>query len=650
MTPSQPGSLQPPLTPRIGRILKVLGIARISTEHQDPLSLDDQEALLRDWLEKSSAVPFELVTIAEQGSGECLDRAGITRAQDLVRSGTFDLVLAEDLGRIYRRVHAQQFAELCEDHGTRLITLNDSIDTAQPNWRVLAGFASMRHEMYNADTAQRIRRSHRNRFANGGVIQFVIYGYHKPPGAKSDAELAKDPAAEPIYQEWFRRLEAGASYAEVADWLNGQGIRPGSFCRTPKWTGPMVSRITHNPLLKGLRVRNAKVSRRVNATGRRRCVPAPPGERLKRDCPHLAFFEAAYYDRVIRQVDARNAGYRRKGRGGVDTRAGVPKKRTVWPGQHLRCGVCGRIYYWNGIGSGKSLKCSGNQNYQCWNAAEVNGAMAGKKLAEAILARIEALPDFDPAFLAKAHAEWQVQADGRKARLGELMRRKHDLDLQAERLADAITRAPDLPRLIDKLRTLEADRYQVEDELADLQKVLPPEPRLPALEDLKAAARALFSDLATSDPEVGRLLKALIPDLHACPYQLCGGGAVVLRAKLTLNLAALLPAELGWDSPPQAFRQELLVDLFEPPQPVRYRAEVVARRARGETEAQVARALDITKTAAQRAAALDRLLRELGITDPYQPLDSPPATAGFRRHLHRRYRFEPLNPDSGAAG
>jgi len=30
--------------------LKVLGIARISTEHQDVLSLADQEALYRRWL------------------------------------------------------------------------------------------------------------------------------------------------------------------------------------------------------------------------------------------------------------------------------------------------------------------------------------------------------------------------------------------------------------------------------------------------------------------------------------------------------------------------------------------------------------------------------------------------------------------------
>ena len=40
-------SLDPPLRPRRGVTLHVLGICRISTVHQDLHSLDDQEALLR---------------------------------------------------------------------------------------------------------------------------------------------------------------------------------------------------------------------------------------------------------------------------------------------------------------------------------------------------------------------------------------------------------------------------------------------------------------------------------------------------------------------------------------------------------------------------------------------------------------------------
>jgi hypothetical protein len=51
------GALQPPLVPRNGATLRVLGIARISTEHQDQRSLADQEALYRRWLDGHAGGP-----------------------------------------------------------------------------------------------------------------------------------------------------------------------------------------------------------------------------------------------------------------------------------------------------------------------------------------------------------------------------------------------------------------------------------------------------------------------------------------------------------------------------------------------------------------------------------------------------------------
>jgi site-specific DNA recombinase len=276
-------SLQPRLTPRTGHTLLVLGIARISTVHQDQRSLEDQEALYRAWLDRHAGHPYKLEMTVGRGSGELLDRVESIQAETDVESRRYDLVIAEDLARIFRRFQANIFCELCEDCGTRLIAINDQVDTGQDNWRLLAGFASMRHEMYNADTSKRIRRSVRNRFLQGGVVQSVVYGYIKPPGAKTDAK--------PIYKEIFRKLEDGASYSEVADWLDDNGIKPGPAARTPGWTCSLVTQLLHNPILKGVRVRNKKISKRVNQTGRRKSIPAPASERLERSCPHLAFIE-----------------------------------------------------------------------------------------------------------------------------------------------------------------------------------------------------------------------------------------------------------------------------------------------------------------------------------------------------------------------
>src|SRR5262249_31126832 len=156
----------------------------------------------------------------------------------------------------------------------------------------------------------------------------------------------------------------GASYSEIADWLNAQGIRPGPYARSPRWTCGLVTQLVHNPILKGVRVRNRKMSKRVNQTGRRKSVNAPASERLERHCPHLAFIDPARYDRVVRMLDARNARFRRKGTNGIDPRSGVPKKRTVWPGQHIYCGVCGRLFVYGGHGQKDHLLCRGAHDYR----------------------------------------------------------------------------------------------------------------------------------------------------------------------------------------------------------------------------------------------------------------------------------------------
>src|SRR5262245_46436519 len=110
-------SLYPALQARNGKALKVLGIARVSKPNKDKpkdirgqgkhdeLSLEDQEALLRTWLDRNYGKPFNIRVIAGTGSGEFLDRDESAQATAAVESREYDLVLTEDLGRVFRRVH-----------------------------------------------------------------------------------------------------------------------------------------------------------------------------------------------------------------------------------------------------------------------------------------------------------------------------------------------------------------------------------------------------------------------------------------------------------------------------------------------------------------------------------------------------------------
>jgi hypothetical protein len=53
-----------PFVPKVGTALRVVGICRISATHQDPRTLEDQEAYDRRWLRRHMNVPWVLGVIA----------------------------------------------------------------------------------------------------------------------------------------------------------------------------------------------------------------------------------------------------------------------------------------------------------------------------------------------------------------------------------------------------------------------------------------------------------------------------------------------------------------------------------------------------------------------------------------------------------
>lgn len=137
------------LKPRNGRKLKVIFVCRVSDPgpgKQDERSLDDQEAMYREWMEHHVDVPYEVTVIAGSGSGEYLEREEYQQLIGLVETRAFDLVLTEDLGRI----HAHLFCELCVDCGTQLIAINDHVDTAERGWQDRSIFTVIREPVKGA--------------------------------------------------------------------------------------------------------------------------------------------------------------------------------------------------------------------------------------------------------------------------------------------------------------------------------------------------------------------------------------------------------------------------------------------------------------------------------------------------------------------
>lgn len=636
-------SLNPPLQAKNGHQLCCVIIARISTEHQDVRSLDDQIAKCRAFLKEHFDGKVCIEVIASRGSGEYLDTDELHKLEDLIESRLYDLVLAEDLSRICRRRRAYDFCEMCLDCDTRLIAINDRVDTSVDGWQDSAFIATWHHERSNRDTAGRIRRTLNNRFDQGGVVQFTIYGYVKPLGIKSDLDLQKDPAAEPVIQEIFRRLEHGAFYSEIADWLNQEGVRPGSYCRLPRWDGPMVRRFVHQSILKGVRVRNQKVSKRHNKTGRRKTVKGERQDLRFRACPHLAFIDADHYDYVISIADERNRQFQRTSNGRPDPRLNVPRKRTHFPGQHARCGICGRLMHWHGMKGQKVMLCSGAADYRCWNGLYVNGEECAKRIASAALQALSEFPEFDSVF-GEMVRQQNAELEGRPAAQKQIKDQQlFDVDQRLKILLSHLEQRPDSPTLLKRLDELESQLTILRHERKQLHIQPMATIALPAAQELRQRAVIALQELATDDPDICRQLRLLLPELWIVPYQVCDASDLVPRAEFTLTLTSLLPPALADASTAATFTRRLVVDLCEPSQRVVYHQAATALQVSGLKEREIAIRLNIAQSAVQRALRINRLMHSQGLIEPFVRLTALPETTNrLRRHLHPRFHFEPL--------
>lgn len=639
------------MKPRNGNTFHVGIVARISgCSRQKEVSLEDQidHAKEETILYYDENTP-EYHVVSTKGKGERLDRPELAEIERLIRSRVLDLLVIEDLGRLVRGTEAARLCGIAVDHGVRVIVPNDCIDTNDPSWEEDVISACRDHVGHNAQTSKRIKHKMMNRFRKKGeAMARPIFGYIVPPDAKSYDDWVKVEEYTSVLLELYTRLRDNPNCSHAASWLNSKGIPTGPYHRNKEWDTRMVRRLVDNPLLKGFARRGDRHTEKHHETGRRISVKNPDGAYFY-PCPHLAHIPTELWEEVNALLDSTNEGMGRKPVDGRDPRAGVARKMTLFPGQHIRCGICRRLCYWGAHKSIKHMVCSGAHDYMCWNSVHIDGVMAGQRILEAVYSKLEELPDFDEAFIAQAR---ETEAALRASRPSELMAAEQALqacERELENLYDQRAKTGDDDILGRKIAQVKNDHLQHKLKLSSLRAAGAQEQEFPTMKQLRACARTALAELSHESPDLGVLMKRLIPRMTVVPYRLCDGGKIVHRVRFTLNLVPFLGGLAVPSEVDGLLRHEMSIDLFNPPQRVRFRKQILELRAGGLTEAQAAEYVKITITAAQHAAKLDKLMKERGLTDPYLLLTDPPGDdSKLKRHLHPDYRFRPLGDTQAA--
>jgi site-specific DNA recombinase len=635
------------MVPRNGHTWGIGFVARISgCANQKEVSLEDQVDHGKEVAAEYCQGPAEYRVVATKGKGERLDRPELDEIEALLRTGELDLLVAEDIGRIIRGADAVRLCGIAVDHGTRVIAPNDCIDTMDENWEEDVLDACKEHVGHNRHTSKRIKKKLMNRFMKfGGAAAFEIFGYIKPPGAKTFDDWQKDPAATEIYQEWKRRLRETLNCSAVADWLNQRGVPTGKHARRKTWDGATVRRVTANPLLKGMPRRGLMHSIKHHETGRRISVKNPSGPKYY-ECPKLAFWTPDEFDELNALLAARNGPCKRKPVNGTDPRSHVPRKRTRFPGQYACCTYCGHECVWGGNGVTENLMCSGAREWHCWNSVGFNGLLAAREITEAISAELYDLEGFDAQFRDLVREVGQPGDKALAPRWEQLLRNEEAQKRKKANLAASMAEYGPMPMIEEGLAEIRTNEQKLARERRELESLKTRALQLPtSVTELRHLLEEQFQKLAVDSPEFGDLLRQLVPEFHVQLVRLCDGGHLMPQARVKLDLGGSIPDVKHAPELNGMLARELTLDLFQPPQRERIRIETVCLAATGLSPRQIAPRLSekATATAVHNALALDRKMRELGLETPYVLVREPPDDyPKQRRHKNPKYRFEPL--------
>jgi len=233
--------------------------ARVSSARQkkDQTIGSQTQALREHAAQNRLEVPEEWVFEDEGHSGATLVRPGLEALRDLAAQGCLDVVLVYSPDRLARKFAYQ--ALLIEEFaraGVRVEFVKNGARGDSPEDQLLVQFQGMFAEYEKAQLMERYRRgkAHRARTGSVNVLSGAPFGYRylrKSDLAGATYEIAEDEAA--LVAEMFRRYaDEGASIADLARWLTGQGVptRTGKH----RWDRSVIWGMLRNPAYAGTAV------------------------------------------------------------------------------------------------------------------------------------------------------------------------------------------------------------------------------------------------------------------------------------------------------------------------------------------------------------------------------------------------------------
>jgi len=509
---------------------------RFSSDLQDVSSLADQERVSRRYAEANGWNVVEVYSDAAI-SGTHNDRPGFQRMMDDARARQFDILVAEDLDRLNRRLeHTAALYNQLQFVGIEIHTVSRGrIDDIQ------VGIGGLMGELYVKNLAQKTRRGLEGRVRAGKSGGGNAYGYDVVAGTDATGnpitgEREINPREAEIVREIFRRAAAGEGPRRIASDLNARGV-PGP--RGRGWSDTTIrghakrgTGILNNTLYIGKLSWGRQSYPKNPSSGRRNARINNPDTIVVTDVPDLRIID----DELWAAVKEQQA---RVSRPTTDPFSTNPLNDAHRPkfllSGLLTCGVCGGAYT---IRAKDRYGCAARGNKgSCSNSRTITRQDLELRVLDGLKGHL-VTPDLVEEFAEAYTAEWNRLQSSRTVSERQREKELAVVNRRIKAMVDAIEQGIITETTKERLIALEADRAR----LTAAQKELPAP--MPALHPNLAKAyreKVARLEVELDDPEITAeaksVLRSLIEKIIVFPGE--------KRGEVHLELHGELAAILG---------------------------------------------------------------------------------------------------------
>jgi site-specific DNA recombinase len=204
--------------------MRAIGYVRVSTDKQADrgVSLAAQQEKIRAMAVVHGAELIDVVIDAGE-SAKHLDRPGMERVLQMVRTKSVDLVIVAKLDRLTRSVRdLADLLELFTRRGVSLVSVAESLDTGSASGRLVLNIMVSVSQWEREAIGERTRDAMRHKKAKLEFNGNVPYGFRL---AADQQHVEPDPGEQAIRSKILEARQRGKSLRVIADQLNKRGLR-----------------------------------------------------------------------------------------------------------------------------------------------------------------------------------------------------------------------------------------------------------------------------------------------------------------------------------------------------------------------------------------------------------------------------------------